>query len=126
MKRLVFVFALGALVTPPLSANVSSVATLSNIAVTLFDLDPDDGVTSAITFNSSTDYYSFVGTSVGETYPRPPSLLDEHYATGSGNFASISATSSLGTGTTSGDISGGGTLGTTVLHASGSTTPSHG
>jgi hypothetical protein len=118
MNRLSFIALAAALVAgaPAHAGSSSASATISNLSIQLFDLDPLDGIAPSIAFGSgSTD--SFVSASA---YQSSPYAYDYHEAWGTA-FAPI-ATSAVAGGTQSqAAIIGTGSAAGTTLSASGST-----
>lgn len=99
-----------------------SSATVSNVTITLIDLDLSDGVTPLITFNPASIYNARVGTSLYEFYSNPPNWSSETTLSGSSKFGPVT-TNNVGTfGSASASVLGDGTLGGTILQASGRST----
>lgn len=115
-------FAAGPAVTASTDAwaDSSSSATVSNMRFTLIDLDANDGIAPAITFNPASSYNSSAGTSVYDFSWSRPVSSDEKVLAGKSKFGAVASTSRSTRGFADARVSGDGTLGGTVLHASGS------
>jgi hypothetical protein len=104
------------------SAESLSSATVSNVTFTLIDLDLSDGIAPSITFNPASNYNALVGTSLYEFYTNAPNWTSGTYQLASSKFGPES-TSGVGMFTrANAGVIGDGTLGGTVLQASGAST----
>lgn len=117
--------AFAAAFSTPTWADSSSSASVSNMRFTLIDLDANDGITPSITFNPASNYNSSAGTSVYEFSWSQPVSSNENLLAGNSRFGAVVSTTPSAHGLARASVSGDGTLGGTVLQASGSavTTP---
>ncbi|CAN5258551.1 hypothetical protein BH11PSE9_BH11PSE9_08970 [soil metagenome] len=117
---LLFSAALALILSAPAWADSSSRATVSNMRFELIDLDPNDDIAPSITFNSAGNYNSSAGSSVYEFSWGSPVSSDENLHAGTSRFGAVASTSHSTLGFANASVSGDGTLGGTVLQASGS------
>lgn len=103
-------------------AESMSSATVSNFTATLIDLDPNDGITPSITFNTASSHNAFAGTSLYEFYSNAPYWVSNTYQLASSKFGPASTSDAGSFSSASASVLGDGTLGGTVLQASGRST----
>ncbi len=121
--------AAAALFAGPALAASSASSTLGPLVVTIFDLDPNDGIEAGITFDdgSSYGYGSYVATTAGDyDYTAGWRAYDSDSAYGATNWAPVSVTSAVTGTSATATVSGDGTPGGTLISASGSTLGSTG
>lgn len=108
--------ALAAGLALPAHAISTSSATLGPLTVTLFDLNPLDGIAPSVTFQDPYGYGSYV---YAYAYDSQGGLYDSQYAYGSSAFAPVSISASAGFSFASAAVSGPGTAAGTSLSAAG-------
>jgi hypothetical protein len=109
--------ALAAGLALPAHAISTSSATLGPLTVTLFDLNPLDGIAPSVTFQD--DPYGFGSYVYAYAYDSQGGLSDSQGAYGSSAFAPVSISASAGFSFASAAVSGPGTAAGTSLSAAG-------
>jgi hypothetical protein len=106
----------------PAWAQSFSSATISNVAVTLIDLDLNDGITPAITFNPAGIYNAWVATTLYEFHSNAPLWANGTHVVASSKFGPVTSSDAGPLISGSASVFGDGTLGGTVLQATGTST----
>lgn len=116
-KILCAVAAAAALVAGPALADSSASASLGPLSITLYDLNPLDGVAASVSFSSGSGSYTY-----SYAYSSNPYGYDQQYSYGVDVWGASSSSASAPLAQATAALTGSGTLAGSTLSASGSAT----